>query len=229
VNTFKKLLTLLPVFFLATNFTLARYKWEFNNLGIYGFIEIALNLLPILLFACWDVFRRNSKLSAGKLIIVSSYYAYIMVVFYLTIFCVPFRNCFLSFQWSEVIESKSYYLKTINLIPLKTIIQYGLVNMQVIGNFIMLMPLGFYLAALYKKSNSNVITTLFTIAFGIEFLQFLFSFIIPSPLHSLSYGRSTDIDDVLLNFSGALLSFTLYKIVFEKYTTTFKTKLKKAG
>jgi glycopeptide antibiotics resistance protein len=152
-----------------------------------------------------------------------------MVVLYLTISCVPYRNFFLSFQWSEVIESKSYYLKTINLIPLKTIIQYGLVNMQVIGNFIMLMPLGIFLAVLYKKSTSNAITTLFTIAFCIEFLQFLFSFFIPSPLHSLSYGRSTDIDDVILNFSGALLSFTLYKIAGEKYTTTFKAKLRKAG
>ncbi|MDR7071562.1 VanZ family protein [Fictibacillus barbaricus] len=229
MNTFKKLLTLFPVLFISLNFIRSRYRWEFNDLGIFGFVEIALNVLPILFFASWDVFRRPLKLSAAKLLIMSSFYFYSMVVFYLTIFSVPFRNFFLPFQWSDVLEDKSYYLQTISLIPFKTIIEYGLVNTQVIGNLIMLMPLGIYISVLYKKSVVNGMITLLTIAFGIEFLQFLFSVIIPSPLHSLSYGRSTDIDDVLLNFSGAAFSFTICRWVIQKYTAPFQVRLKKTS
>jgi glycopeptide antibiotics resistance protein len=229
VNILKKLLILLPVFFFAANMVREIYLWELDTLGWRGYLEIALNILPLLLFASWDVFRRSSKIHAGKLVILSSFYFYLIAVFSLTIFSVPFRNFFVPFSWSDIIEYKSYYLRTVNLIPFKTIYQYGLFNMQVIGNLIMLMPLGIYVPMLFKKSAVNITLTLLAIATGIEFTQFLFSVIIPMPLHSVGYGRSTDIDDVILNFSGSILSFTLYRIVVQKYLTTFWEKLKKNG
>ena len=106
------------------------------------------------------------------------------------------------------------YLKnSINLIPFKTIYEYLIKNFNnltttsiifynIFGNFIALMPMAFFLPLLFKKENkfSNFFLTIFLIVFGIELTQ-LFGLV----------GRF-DVDDIILNVSGALTMFGILKI-----------------
>ena len=67
----------------------------------------------------------------------------------------------------------------------------------------MLLPLGIYLPQLYKKISSFIPVLLVSmlVAILIEALQLATSY------------RSVDIDDVLLNTTGAVIGFILYKII----------------
>jgi len=82
----------------------------------------------------------------------------------------------------------------------------------VIGNFIMLFPLGIYLPLLLKRLRRlsgffAVLLIAFLVSLGIEVLQLASSY------------RSTDIDDLILNTMGACLGFVTYqllKIIFSE-------------
>lgn len=105
------------------------------------------------------------------------------------------------------------YLKdAINLVPFKTIIEYikefnslldtRVIFYNIIGNFIALMPMAFFLPLLFKKQTkfTTFLFTLLIIIFSIEIIQLL-----------TSSGRF-DIDDIILNLSGALAMFGILKI-----------------
>lgn len=98
------------------------------------------------------------------------------------------------------------YVKTINLIPFKTIIEYllsinnfKLFSYNIIGNIIALTPLSIILILINEK-NTNLkkqFLILSLVTFIIEFLQLI-----------LCAGRF-DIDDYILNVGGALLFVTI--------------------
>ncbi len=98
----------------------------------------------------------------------------------------------------------------INLKPFHTISNYhkystGLASfLNLWGNIFLFMPYGFGLLLFFKKFHSfknyfiiNLLTT-----FGIEFLQ-------------IFVNRSVDIDDVILNLVGGMLSWFIYKLLAE--------------
>ena len=101
-----------------------------------------------------------------------------------------------------------YYSKWyINLIPLKSIL-YLIRNVEpfdflinILGNFFLFMPFGYFLPTLFKKQNKvfYFLLTIFLLIFLIEFCQFF-----------LTIG-SFDIDDFLLNFLGAYIGFRYLK------------------
>ena len=83
---------------------------------------------------------------------------------------------------------------------------YSTLDKQVVGNFIMLLPLGIYLPLLYKRLRrfSGFVAVLFICLFvsiGIELLQLITSY------------RSADIDDVILNTLGGCLGFIIYQCI----------------
>lgn len=66
------------------------------------------------------------------------------------------------------------------------------------GNIVMFMPLGFFPGLLWRKWTWwKALLVGFCTSFTIEFVQFFI-------------GRSTDIDDVILNTTGAVLGYALY-------------------
>lgn len=69
------------------------------------------------------------------------------------------------------------------------------------GNIAMFMPIGFFPGLLWKKWNwwKSLLTGLFA-STTIEFVQFFI-------------GRSTDIDDVILNTTGAVLGYIVYWVL----------------
>ena len=95
----------------------------------------------------------------------------------------------------------SYHL---NLIPFSWVFEewrMGALNMisQVIGNVLMFVPLGFLLPIVFKRFISFIQTFKFVIffSFSIEFFQFFI-------------GRSTDIDDLILNTLGGIIGYSIY-------------------
>lgn len=99
----------------------------------------------------------------------------------------------------------------VNFIPLKTIVFYTSaqhVNTDIainnlMGNFILLLPLGLLLPFLYKRFQklTNITTVAFAASTIIEVVQFM-----------LQIGMA-DIDDILLNTVGAVIGFYSYKMI----------------
>ena len=110
------------------------------------------------------------------------------------------------------INYKQYFENTVNLVPFKTIMMYikqfdsmydtRTVLFNLLGNIIALMPMAFFLPILFKKQNKfrNFVLTITGIILLIEFLQLI-----------TSSGRF-DIDDLILNLSGALIMYGIIKI-----------------
>jgi glycopeptide antibiotics resistance protein len=80
---------------------------------------------------------------------------------------------------------------------------YKFLSKQVIGNFIMLLPLGIFLPLLYKKISNLFLVLIVSLLVSatIELLQLITSF------------RSADVDDIFLNSIGACTGFIIYKLL----------------
>lgn len=110
------------------------------------------------------------------------------------------------------INYKQYFENTVNLVPFKTIMMYikqfdsmyatRTVLLNLLGNIIALMPMAFFLPLLFKKQNKfrNFLLTTTGIILLIEVLQLI-----------TSSGRF-DVDDLILNLSGALILYGIIKI-----------------
>ena len=119
----------------------------------------------------------------------------------------------------------------INYIPFKSIIydirqigigsfsvrfQIKLLIMNVLGNLILLMPIGFIVPVLWKKVNSlkDIVIVGFLVSLSIELLQLLENFL------SIGFFRVVDVDDLILNVLGAVFGYMAYqvaKLVVTKY------------
>jgi len=106
-----------------------------------------------------------------------------------------------------------------NFIPFKSIIEsitesvrtgtsYGIVS--VIGNFVMLMPLGIFFNY-YIKDFKRRLINIFLFSVGIETIQFIIGILI-----GYNY-RCIDIDDVILNVSGGILACICINAIIKKY------------
>ena len=106
---------------------------------------------------------------------------------------------------SELFET--YVQNSLNLVPLKTILQYfskGTPNqfaVNIIGNLVCLMPLGILLPLNFEKQRrtGNFLLTCILIVSAVEILQFA------------TLSGSCDIDDLILNVSGAFLIYLFTK------------------
>lgn len=122
------------------------------------------------------------------------------------------RNGLKLTKWSKDIFN-NYIHNSLNLVPFKTIILYikslfsmtlntNILIYNLLGNFICLMPLSFFLTLIFKKnrkaSSFLFIALIFTIL--IELLQFL------------TLSGSCDIDDIILNVLGAFIMFKILHI-----------------
>jgi len=111
-----------------------------------------------------------------------------------------------------------FSLDNLNLIPFRTIIEmltHGLAAavVNIIGNIVMFMPLGFIPPLLWGKSKLiNSAWLAFNISFCIEIVQLF----LPH--------RATDIDDLILNTLGGIVGWCVYwlfKKIFPKFSQKF--------
>lgn len=172
---------------------------------ITKFIEISeLATIILLVISCLFIYIGGyfySKYSNNKKIL--KYNLYLFFVMYLMLL---FYFLFLNPWWNR----NSIQVK-INLTPFSTIKEYiadfdsimeNKPILNLLGNFICLMPLAFFLKYIFKKQNNIFIflITLLLCSFGIEIMQYI------------TNSGSFDIDDIMLNSSGALLFYLILKI-----------------
>lgn len=111
------------------------------------------------------------------------------------------------------ISLKAYLELNSNIIPFKTIKLYidsffyetlnkSIVIENLVGNLIMFMPIGFFLPAIFKSQRKilNFLMLSTFILLGVEIIQLVFRL------------GSLDIDDFILNMSGACLMYGIIRI-----------------
>lgn len=107
----------------------------------------------------------------------------------------------LLFQLVTTTDFESY---SNNFIPFKEIMRYridsGLFYRNVIGNIILFVPFG-YLVSNYLKSPKYYIAFILTVITSLS-----------TEIIQMYIGRSFDIDDIMLNITGGLLGYLIFKI-----------------
>ena len=119
------------------------------------------------------------------------------------------RNIFNFLSWDKNAFSK-YIKESTNIIPFATVklfikgyfhnsLTFWDTVLNLVGNFLVLMPVTFFTAVFFNKTRTFVKMTVvvFITSVTIELLQFLF------------LTGASDIDDVILNISGAMIFYRL--------------------
>lgn len=195
----KKSIVLAPFIYLILDILNSTFGYMVpNELSVLNILDITLNLIPLTLFVVIDAYRRKQT-TFTDMVAQSSFYIFILSVFYLTLFPISTSTFFIRIQESNLLG--------VNIVPFRIFSHYYIFDTQIIGNLIMLFPLGIYLHLLYKQVNSvkRAICVIFFTSVFIELSQLTFS------------SRSTDIDDVILNTIGGCIGFIFYKHTFAKY------------
>lgn len=195
-------------------------------LGVYGLVEITKHLylsefgrLFLLCGSCFFLYfggfilskyRKDNKPMKINLCIFFGLYLLLFIT--LTLFDQFWgRNGLTIVNWSKELFDR-YINDSFNIIPFKTIIEYigafdslldtKAVMINLLGNMVACMPFAFFLPLLFKKQNSfkRFAITMVIIVLLVELLQFA------------TLSGSCDIDDVILNVSGALIMYAILKI-----------------
>lgn len=144
---------------------------------------------------------------------------YIILLVYLLFFSGRFARDQISLDDLYINALKMQWNQNVNVVPFKTIssmmsslqYQFGfkeLFLMNVVGNFIAFMPFAFFSSLLWKRMRKTIRFMIWTsvVIIGVEFIQFF------------TLCGSMDIDDYILNFSGALFIYLILKMPFCKKT-----------
>ena len=204
MKPFKKIVVILPVIIVSLLYFRVLYHESYSGTS---FKRVAGLILSIALLYAWILFFtiRRKQESLLQIIVQSSFFIYVFAVLQLTGYFILFKEVSSHDWWNKMnhrIETHDH----VNLTPFKTINIYDRFDKQIVGNFVMLLPLGIYLPLLYKKFRRAsgffaVILISFFVSVGIELLQLATSY------------RSTDVDDVILNTLGACVGFFIYQLI----------------
>jgi glycopeptide antibiotics resistance protein len=200
----KKIAVVLPVFVLSFFFLRAQYHEEYSHAS---FKRVAGFSLSVLLVYAGIIFvvatKKQDRLFEG--LVQSSLFVYVFMVMVLTGYFILFKEVSSHDWWEKVVRRVERHDR-VNLHPFQMFRIYATLDKQVVGNFIMLLPLGIYLPLLSGRLRrfSRFFAVLFIcllVSVGIELLQLITSY------------RSTDIDDVILNTLGGGLGFIIYQVI----------------
>ena len=149
------------------------------------------------------------KVGAKRKVMIGLFVVYITLALSVTLFPIPFQETY----------SSGYEY---NFIPFKSIadsLNAGLrpAIMSVAGNIILTMPFGFLVTLL--KNNKKFLIILYLIvlfSFMIELLQLVIGL-------GIGYRyRNVDIDDLILNTTGGITGYAIYKITPRKILNIFE-------
>lgn len=199
-SAFKKSLALLPVVILGVFYLHDHYD-IYRHVKSKRLAFLALTLLLLYGWIFLEVAFRKQK-NFFQVITQGSFYVYIFMVLTLTGYFILFREVSAHDWWHKMmvrIDRKDH----VNLQLFKMFKIYKVLSKQIVGNFIMLLPLGIFLPLLYRRISGflPVLVVSMLVSTLIELLQLVTSF------------RSADVDDVFLNTLGACTGFILYKMI----------------
>ena len=203
-TTLKKLIVILPVMIVSLFYFRVLYHESYSGAS---FKRVAGLVLSILLLYGWIIFvtiRRNQN-NFLQVTVQASFFIYVFAVLQLTGYFILFKEIS-SHDWWDKMNERINSHDRVNLKPFKTIDIYQTFGKQVLGNFVMLFPLGIYLPLLYTRLRKTysffaVLLISFLVSVGIELLQLATSY------------RSADIDDVILNTLGGGTGFIIYQLI----------------
>jgi glycopeptide antibiotics resistance protein len=197
----KKIIVLLPVFILALFYFKARYHEEYAVAGLRGKASLALGVLIMFIIMLIVVYTRKQE-TVAQIFTQSSFLIYVFMVLTLTGYFLLFKEIASHNWWHKVIQ-RIENREHVNLQPFLMFKQFKISSKQIIGNSVMLLPLGIFIPLLFPK---------FSGFFPVFFICLLVSVCIELMQLITSY-RSTDIDDVILNTAGAIVGYILYSVL----------------
>jgi glycopeptide antibiotics resistance protein len=202
MNNLKKIIVIMPVLIVSCVFLRIHYFHTYQHATHNRLVAL---ILAIILFYVWvtvGIIRRKQR-TVVDIVLQSSFYVYIFSVLTLTGYFILFNQVSAHNWWHTMLERVNKR-DGVNLQPLIFMKGHRLLSYEVVGNFIMLLPLGIYLPLLYPKIRSF---------FSVTFVAMLVS--VSIELMQLATNvRITDIDDVILNTAGASLGFIVYLIIY---------------
>ncbi len=197
-----KLLVILPVIVVGLFYLRILYREHYNYSSSK---RIAGLFLSVILLYTWILFVtiRKRQENFFQVAIQASFFVYVFAVLQLTGYFILFKEIS-SHNWWDKMQHRIDTNDHVNLTPFQTINIYDKYNKQVLGNFVMLLPLGIYLPLLYRRLRQfsgffAVLIISFLVSVGIEILQLATNY------------RSTDVDDVILNTLGGCAAFLIYQ------------------
>lgn len=197
-------MVILPVVIISVLYFRILYHESYSGAS---FKRVTGLVLSILLLFAWIVFVtiRRKQDNLLQITVQASFFVYAFAVLQLTGYFILFKEIS-SHDWWDKMNQRIERHDRVNLEPFKTMDIYQTFGKQILGNFVMLLPLGIYLPLLYtrlKKAFSFFVVLMicFLVSVGIELLQLATSY------------RSADIDDVILNTLGGGVGFIIYLLL----------------
>jgi glycopeptide antibiotics resistance protein len=221
-----KIKSVMKIFLLLLPSLYFVYKGIYDNysdrLSFHYSIEILLNIAPVITFFIVDSILINRQNRLFLSFAQSSFYVYVYFLVNYTILYIPFSH----FLFQSPIYTFKQMQLNFNFIPFHTIFFESTTMLHLVGNFVLLLPLGIYIPLLYNtKGISKITKWIFLVTLGIEIIQLLFSSI-DSIYNEFPYRKAFDIDDLLLNTLGGLVGFGLYKLLVSPLYSILNTKVK---
>lgn len=195
---------ILPVMIVSLFYFRVLYHENYSGAS---FKRVAGLVLSSLILFAWIIFVtvRRKQNNFLHVTVQASFFIYVFAVLQLTGYFILFKEVS-SHGWWDKMNQRIETHDRVNLELFKTIDIYQTWGKQILGNFVMLLPLGIYLPLIYKRLRKTynffvVLLICFLVSVGIELLQLATSY------------RSTDIDDVLLNTLGGGVGFLIYQLI----------------
>ena len=203
-SIFKKLLVILPVVIVGFIYLQDLYVINYSNASFKRAAGFCLSVLLLFTWILFVTIRRKQE-NFVQAAILASFFVYVFAVLQLTGYFILFKEIS-SHGWWDKMNHRIEVHDRVNFEPFKTINIYQTLGKQIIGNFVMLLPLGIYLPLMHKKLRKVyhffvVLFICFFVSVGIELLQLATSY------------RSTDIDDVILNTLGGAAGFLIFQLI----------------
>jgi len=197
----KKIAILLPVVILALLYSRPIYHSSYAVAGLRGKASLAFGVCIMFLVMIMGVYKKKQETFLQGFI-QSSFLVYVFMVLTLTGYFILFREVAAHGWWHGVVH-RIQTKERINLHPFLMFKQFRIGSTQVIGNLVMLLPLGIYIPLLFPKLSGffKVFIICLLTSISIELMQLITNV------------RSTDIDDVILNTSGAVVGYMVYKVL----------------
>jgi glycopeptide antibiotics resistance protein len=196
----KKFFVLLPVVVLGIFYLYDHYS-TYRHVRNSRLLLLALSLLLLYGWMLLEVLTRRQP-DFFRMAIQAGFYVYIFMVLTLTGYFILFREVSAHGWWHKMMV-RINHRDHVNLQLFKMFKIYKVLSKQIIGNFMMLLPLGIFLPLLYKRITSLFLVLIISLVISttIELLQLITSF------------RSADVDDIFLNTLGACTGYLIYKLV----------------
>src|SRR6187551_924050 len=203
-TTLKKLIVILPVMVVSLFYFRVLYHESYSGSSFKRVAGLAISILLLFGWILFITIRRKQN-NFLEVAVQASFFIYVFAVLQLTGYFILFKEIS-SHDWWDKMNHRIDTHDHVNLQPFKTIDIYQTLGKQILGNFVMLLPLGIYLPLLYTRlrkaySFFAVLFICFLVSIGIELLQLATSY------------RSTDIDDVILNTLGGCTGFIIYLLI----------------